>query len=55
MNKLYAAFSRGGITPMLDIGIAGYYRSRYAEGISDALEINAFTLAYDEDRAVNSL
>ena len=52
MNRLYAGFSRVDITPMLGIGIAGYYKPRYAEGILDALEINALALACDEDRAV---
>ena len=52
MNKLYAGYSRVDITPMLGIGVAGYYKPRYAEGILDVLEINALALACDEDRAV---
>ena len=52
MNKLYAGYSRVDITPMLGIGVAGYYKPRYAEGILDNLEINALALACHEDRAV---
>lgn len=52
VNRLYAGFSRVDITPMLGIGIAGYFKPRYAEGILDNLEINALALACDEDRAV---
>lgn len=52
MNRLCAGFSRVDITPMLGIGIAGYYKPRHAEGILDALEINALALSCGEDRAV---
>lgn len=52
MNRLYAGFSRVDITPMLGIGIIGYYKPRYAEGILDCLEINALALGCEEKRVV---
>lgn len=52
MNRLCAGFSRVDITPMLGIGVAGYYKPRYAEGILDVLEINALALSCGEDRVV---
>ena len=39
MNCLHAGFSRVNITPMLGIGLAGYYKTRHADGILDELEI----------------
>ena len=52
MDKLYAGFARVDITPMLGIGLAGYYKPRVAEGILDELEINALALSYGEEKAV---
>jgi len=52
MTKLYAGFSRVDITPMLGIGMGGYYIPRYVEGVRDNLEINALALAYDEEKVV---
>ena len=52
MNKLYAGFARVNVTPMLGIGIAGYYQTRFAEGVLDELEINALALACGENRVV---
>ena len=37
MNTLLAGFSRVDITPMLGIGMAGYYVPRKAEGVLDPL------------------
>lgn len=51
-NKLYAGFARVNVTPMMGIGIAGYYRERFVEGVLDELEINALALCCGEDRAV---
>ena len=45
MNKLQAGFSRVNVTPMLGIGIGGYFIPRYVEGVLDELEINALALA----------
>ena len=52
MNTLHAGFSRVDITPMMGIGMAGYYVPRYAEGVLDPLEINALALACGEEKAV---
>ena len=52
MNCLHAGFSRVNITPMLGIGLAGYYKTRHADGILDELEINALALSCGEDRVV---
>ncbi len=52
MSKLMAGFGRVNVTPMLGIGIAGYYKERFAEGVLDDLEINALALACGEDRVV---
>ena len=52
MNTLHAGFSRVDITPMMGIGLAGYYVPRYAEGVLDPLQINALALACGEEKAV---
>ena len=52
MNKLFAGFARVNVTPMMGIGIDGYYKPRYAEGVLDELEINALALACGETRVV---
>lgn len=52
MSQLYAGFSRVNITPMLGIELAGYYKTRYADGVLDELEINALALSCGEERAV---
>ena len=52
MNQLYAGFSRVNVTPMLGIGMAGYFKPRYAEGVLDELEINAVALACGDDKAL---
>ena len=44
MNKLSAGFARVNVTPMMGIGLVGYYKPRYADGILDDLEINAIAL-----------
>ena len=52
MNKLHAGFARVNVTPMLGIGMAGYFVPRKADGVLDELEINALALACDESKAV---
>ena len=52
MNTLKAGFSRVDITPMLGIGMAGYYVSRTVDGILDPLQINALAIACGEEKAV---
>ena len=49
MSQLYAGFSRVDITPMLGIGMGGYYIPRFVEGVRDNLEINALALACGEE------
>ena len=39
------------ITPMMGIGIEGYYVDRFADGVLDPLEINALALSCGESRA----
>ena len=51
-NRLYAGFGRVDITPMMGIRLAGYYKPRLAEGILDALQINALALGCGDERAV---
>ena len=50
MNRFYAGFARADVTPMMGIGLSGYFIPRYADGILDELEINALALATDEKR-----
>lgn len=52
MNKLYAGFARVNVTPMMGIGLMGYYKHRFTEGVLDELEINALALSCGEDRVV---
>ena len=52
MSNLMAGFGRVNVTPMLGIGIVGYFKPRFAEGILDDLEINALALACGQDKVV---
>ena len=52
MNLLQAGFARVNVTPMLGIGMAGYYVSRKADSVLDELEINALALACGETKVV---
>lgn len=52
MSGLYVGFGRVNVTPMMGIGIAGYYKPRFAEGVLDDLEINALALACGDEKAV---
>ena len=52
MHTLQAGFARVDVTPMLGIGLAGYYVPRKAEGILDPLQINALALCCDQDKVV---
>ena len=51
-NTLQAGFSRVNITPMLGIGLAGYFVSRKADGVLDELEINALAIACGEEKVL---
>ncbi len=52
MSKLYAGFGCVNVTPMMGIGIVGYFKPRFAEGVLDDLEINALALSCGEDKVV---
>ena len=52
MNTLHAGFSRVDVTPMLGIGMAGYYVPRFADGVLDPLQINALALACGDTKVV---
>ena len=52
MNQLYAGFGRANITPMLGIGMAGYFKPRFADGVLDELEVNALALSCGEQKTV---
>ena len=50
MNRLQAGFSRLDITPMLGIGMCGYFQERHAQGVLDPLEVNALALACGDQK-----
>ena len=52
MNQLSVGFSRVNITPMMGIGIVGYFVPRFAEGVLDDLYINALALEAGGEKAV---
>ena len=52
MSSLYAGFARVNVTPMLGIGVDGYFKIRKAEGVLDELEINALAVQCNEDKVV---
>ena len=52
MNKLSVGFSRVNITPMMGIGIVGYFVPRFAEGVLDELYVNALAFQAGQDKAV---
>lgn len=52
MNKLQAGFARVNVTPMMGIGMGGYFIPRYVEGVLDELEINALALTCGDDKAL---
>ena len=51
-SKLKVGFSRVDVTPMLGIGLAGYYVPRKAEGVLDPLQINALALGCGDEKVV---
>ena len=52
MNKLQAGFARVNVTPMMGIGIGGYFIPRHVEGVLDELEINALALSCGDEKAL---
>lgn len=52
MNRLSVGFARVNITPMMGIGIVGYFVPRFADGVLDDLYINALALRCGDTSAV---
>lgn len=52
MRQLYAGFSRVDITPPLGIPVAGYFVSRFADGVLDPLNLRALALQVGENKVV---
>ena len=52
MNTLKAGFGRVNVTPMMGIGLAGYFVARKAEKVLDELEINAIALEAGNEKVV---
>lgn len=52
MNNLKVGFSRVNVTPVLGIGISGYYVERYADGVLDELYANAIAFECGDRRTV---
>ena len=52
MNKLRAGFGRVDVTPPMGIGVRGYFKPRYAEGVLDNLEISALALECDGSKVL---
>ena len=52
MNNLSVGFARVNITPMMGIGIVGYFVPRFAEGVLDELYVNALALEAGSEKAV---
>ena len=48
MNTLEMGYARVNITPMLGIGVRGYFIRRVAKGILDELEASALALCCGE-------
>lgn len=52
MNTLQAGFARVNVTPMMGIGITGYYKPRFVKGVRDELELSALALTCGQTRLV---
>lgn len=52
MNRFCVGFARANVTPMMGIGLSGYFIPRYADGVLDELEVTALALAHGEDKAL---
>lgn len=52
MNRFYAGFARANVTPMMGIGLSGYFIPRYADGILDELEVNALAVAQGDSKVL---
>lgn len=52
MGEFKAGFARVNITPMLGVGISGYFKPRTSDGVLDELEANALAVEKDGVKAV---
>ncbi len=52
VNSLKAGFARVNVTPMMGIGMRGYFSKRSASGVLDDLEITALALSCGDERAL---
>jgi len=52
MNTLKAGFGIVDVTPPMGIGVRGYFKPRYAEGVLDNLMIRALALECGEDKVM---
>jgi len=52
MNILCAGFSRVDVTPMMGIGLGGYFITRISDGVLDPLEINALALSCNKEKVI---
>ena len=52
MNNLSVGFARVNITPMMGIGIVGYFVPRFADGVLDELYVNALALEAGGEKVV---
>ena len=52
MNTLQAGFGRVNITPMMGIGVVGYFVPRFADGVLDELYANALAVEAGGEKAV---
>jgi len=52
MSELRAGFARVNVTPMLGITMDGYFKTRYAEGTLDELELSALALSCGDTTAL---
>lgn len=52
MSKLLAGFGRVNVTPMLGIGLRGYFQVRKADGVLDEMEANAVAFTCGDETAV---
>ena len=52
MNTLRAGFGMVDVTPPMGIGVRGYFKPRYAEGVLDNLMIRALALECGEDKVM---
>lgn len=52
MSVLKVGFNRVDVTPMLGINMAGYFKTRLADGVLDNLEVSTVAFEYGDKKAV---